>query len=107
MAKKAKPANGEAEAKPKGRRAKQGFLPDMEPPSIPEIDAAADAYVDARNTRMAMTETEVERRTLLMGLMKQHKLANYEYDGKTVSIVADEKCKVKTKKEGEEGGEDE
>ena len=39
--------------KPKKPRVKQGFLPGMAPPSVPEIERAADDYVEARDARMA------------------------------------------------------
>lgn len=89
------------------KRAKQGHLPTMEPEVIPEIEAAAEAYVEARDARMRLGGTEVERRTMLMGLMKKFKLKNYDFDGKTVSLVSgEEKVRVKTKKDAEEEGDE-
>lgn len=83
-------------------RTKQGHLKGMEPPSIPEIDAAADAYVKARNARVAKTETETETRLVLQAAMKSHKLTAYQYDGKIVLVATNEKVSVKTAEEEDE-----
>jgi len=41
-------------------RDKQGRLPDMEEPSIPAIDKAADAYAAARDQRMEILKEEID-----------------------------------------------
>ena len=75
-------------------KAKQEYLDGMKPPSIKAIDRAADAYVEARNVRMAHTVKEKERKTILMDLMHQHKLTEYVYDGKIIKIDSKENIKV-------------
>lgn len=70
----------------------------MAPPSIPEIDRAADAYRDARDERMALTETEVEKQKILMALMKKHDVTHYTYDDYDVDVEMGEKVKVKKKR---------
>lgn len=67
----------------------------MEPPSIKEIDEAADEYVRVRNARMRATEREVERRDILEALMKKHELKSYEFEDKRVELAVTEKVKVK------------
>lgn len=86
-------------SKPKAERSKQGHLEGMEPPSIPKIDKLADAYVEARTERMQLLTEEVKRRDLLEVAMREAGLKVYEYDGKTVELVAEEKVKVRTKKD--------
>lgn len=95
--------------KPREPKAKQAHLPGMDPPSITEIDEAAEAYVEVRDERMALTESEGERRGLLLELMKKHELSTYEFDGKIVSVLAEEKVKVKKSKveEGDDEKEEE
>ena len=84
----------------KARKLRQQNLPGMEPPKIKAIDNATEAYVEIRDSRMALTKTEVAKRDTVLRLMKEHDLTSYEYDGKVVSIVNGEpKVKVKTKKD--------
>ncbi len=87
-----------AKSPAKKPRTKQGFLPDMAPPSIPELDRAADDYVEARDTRIAAMAPEAEAKELLKGLMKKHNLTTYEYDSRIVTLAGDPDVKVKKKK---------
>lgn len=82
--------------KPKAE--KQGFIAGMEPPSILEIDEAADAFVAVRNKWQKARGPMDERRNILEAVMKKHQLKSYEYDGKIVQFVAEEKIKVNVKK---------
>ena len=91
-------------------RAKQGYLhPDLEPPSIEEIDTAAADYVKVRDRRQKLGVEEGELKAELMELMHKHKLKTYESDGMDVFIVpGEEDVKVKKrKKPEEENGEEE
>src|SRR5262245_14980556 len=88
-------------------------LPEMNGPgvgqvNVPEIDRAAERYVEARDERMAMTPKEVEAKKKLLELMKKHQLRVYRFDDRIVEIVhKDEAVKVKKADEPEgEGGED-
>lgn len=103
-----------AAKKKRGRppKARQTYLPDMEPPSIPEIDMAAESYLEARNSRQEMTEEEVKRKEALKELMKKHGLQAYDFGSYTVTRTAEviENVKVKRKKaeaNGDEDGDDE
>lgn len=89
-------------AKPRQKKPKQGFLPDMEPPSIREIDDAADALAETRSDRMKLTEIEITLAADLLGLMHKHRLTTYQTaEGKTVTVDVNEKVRVrKTKAEG-------
>lgn len=85
-------------AKAKSPRAKQGHLKGMEPPSIPEIDTAADSFVEARNAWQVRNQSMVEAKAILEAMMKKNKLKKYEYDGKVVLFETSETLKVNVKK---------
>jgi hypothetical protein len=86
-------------SKPRKKKPAQGWLdPEMAPPSIAEIDGAADSYCDARDARMKSLADEIELKEVLKGLMKKHNLAEYEYDSRIVTLKGDPDVKVKTKK---------
>jgi hypothetical protein len=84
--------------KPRAPKAQQQYLEGMDPPSIPEIDQASDRFVDARNEWQALHAPMLEARKILEATMKKHQLEKYEYDGKVVQFVAEQKIKVSTKK---------
>lgn len=89
------------------RKSKQGWIDGMEPPSIPELDDAADELADVRAQRMALTDAEAKSADRLMLLMKKHKLRVYEYgEGRRVEIVGTEKVKVRKAKGGDDGNGD-
>lgn len=84
--------------------------PGVEPPSIPKIEEAAEAYVEIRHKRMALTEKEVTARTILSHVMGEHKgelpkdedgNLFYPYDGKRVLLLCG-KERIKVKQDGEE-----
>jgi translation elongation factor P/translation initiation factor 5A len=67
-----------------GAKKRQKEIPGTERQSIPEIDEAALAYVEARDERMALTDREVEQRELLLRRMTEHKQETYKFvDGET------------------------
>lgn len=75
----------------------QGYLdPELEPVKIKEIDTAAEAYADARDERMKLSEEETEAQNTLGAVMEKHNLEAYEYDGNRVTV--DRSMKVKVKK---------
>lgn len=83
------------------KRLKQGFLKGMKPPTIKELDSAAENYVEARDGRGIAQKAEISARDLVLAIMHKHNLKHYEYDGKTIDVVLDtkEKIKVKVKKD--------
>lgn len=90
----------------RGRKPKQGFLPDMDPPSIKPIDDAAEIYFDTMQERVRLSKEEAKDN--LIDLMKQHDLTIYETsDGKTVSLLNKSNVKVKRKKDSNDDWEDE
>lgn len=94
-----------SEGKPKSPRPKplkQQDLPTMENRDIPEIEAAADAYVQARDERCALSKIESEKKALLIGILKKHQRSFYSYNGLQVTLSSVDNVKVKTEKTNEE-----
>ncbi len=90
---------------------KQTSIPGTEPKSIKEIDTAAEAYVEARDERMKLTEREVEAKQNLIRVMEKHDLSTYRdesADPPLLVIVEESVAKVKVRRESEDddGGED-
>ena len=100
-------AETKEQRKARSERAKQGRLQGMEPPHDKQIEAAADRYVDARDSRMSMLDEEIEAGKILLKLLKDKGLNGYEYNGKIISIAHLEKVKVKRAKAEENGEADE
>ena len=71
--------------------------PGVAPVVIPEIDKAAEKYVNIRDKRMLLTEDEIEAKGLLTELMKKHSLKTYRYDERLVELKPGEET-VKVKK---------
>lgn len=93
-------------AKPREKKLKQQFLPEMDPPSIPALDDAADIYYEAMQERITMTKEEDEAKTNLIEKMKAEGLDLYETKhGLVVSILNKSNLKCKKKKDAEEGEE--
>ncbi len=85
-------------------RPKQGYLADMEPPSIPALDRMADELAEVRGERMRLTERETNLADLLLIKMKEHGLKTYTTSqGKKVDVVSTDKIKVR--RPSEENGE--
>lgn len=90
-------------------RTRQGFLPDMEPPSHKDIDDAAEDYVDARDARMRMLKTEIDAKGRLLERMREHALTTYKTPEDYV-VTVDQLAQIKVKKakaEAEANGESE
>ena len=56
---------------------KQGELAGMESPSYPEIDAAAEHYVEQRDKRMKLTEKEKVAKDVLIAAMEKQGVQIY------------------------------
>lgn len=81
----------------------QKALPGMEDRSIKELGEKCREYAKVRDKRQDLTRREVELQADLLGLVKKHKLKNYDYDGVHATLVAEvEKVKVKIDKPDEE-----
>lgn len=92
----------------KPRKPKQGFLPDMEPPSISELDGAAEIYDDAKLERCKLSKAEDEAKNQLIDLMHKHKLIKYETtSGIVVEMLNKTNVKTKHKKSESQEGDDE
>jgi len=84
------------------RRPRQPKLPGMEAVSIPEIDRAAAAYLDARDNRMRLSKEETEKSDKLLEQMKRHHQTTYQYDSCVVTVLSSTKVKVKRATDSDE-----
>lgn len=88
---------------PEAGNGKQKYLdPDMAPPTIPEIDEAAEEYRRVRDRRMELTKEETKRNEQIVELMRKHGLTEYTFDGSEVSIK--NKTKARVRRIAEEDG---
>lgn len=102
-----------APKKPRSKQPKQPYLgegteADMAPPSVKEIDDAAENYYSTMLERKDLTETEDAQADDLIDLMKEHGMSRYVLpDGKVVEVTAVSNVKVKKPTAAkEEGGDD-
>lgn len=94
----------EATEAPKRKRLKQGHLPQMEPPSIPALDAAALIYYDAMQERVRLSKAEDEAKDNLIDKMKGNLIELYKTpDGLVVSVVNKSNVRVQKHKEATNG----
>jgi hypothetical protein len=81
----------------------QKELPGMEDRKLPDLVAAANAYVKIRDKRQDLTKREVELKLDLLGLMHKHKKTDYVFDDVEIHVVMEkETVKVKVKHDEEE-----
>ena len=66
---------------------------------FPEVDTAAESYVEARDVRMAKTVKEIEARGKLVEVMRKNKLSIYRC-GEYVITLTDGKPVVKATRDG-------
>lgn len=79
-------------------RAKQGFLPEMEPPSHKDVDAAADNYYEVMMERTRLSKEEDEKKTYLIEKMREHGIERYVTpDGLVVTVSSKSNVAVKRK----------
>lgn len=86
---------------------RQMTIQGTEKPTIKEIDTAAEAYVDARDERMKLTDRESEVKEALIGVMKKHKVEVYRDENAVPPLVVtlipgEDKVKVSRAKGEEE-----
>lgn len=91
--------------RPRKRRDKQKMIEGTDD-SIPEIDEAAEKYVEARDERQSVLLDEIELKGKLLDAMHKHKLEVYRFNGFTVEIKADERVKVKKVKNKDLGADE-
>lgn len=104
--KKKEAANDQTASSAQKPKAKQLGLPGegMQRKKIAEVDKAAEAFRDARDTRMKHTKVEKEKKAVLMEIAKKHDLkAGYVYESEdgeefVVDYTEDQKANVKVRK---------
>jgi hypothetical protein len=96
------------------RTKKQLPIPGTEKETIKEVDSAAEAYVEARDERIRLTDKEVDAKDALVTVMKKHKLDVYRDENAVPPLIVtlipgEDKVKVSRAKdeEDEEGESDE
>lgn len=87
------------------KEVKQAHLEGMEPPSVPEIEEAAETYYSLNDKSWNLRSKVEEAREALLEKMKEHELTIYEYDNKVVSVQEKEIVKVK-KRKGQDNGDE-
>jgi hypothetical protein len=85
------------EAAPKPRQPR--LHPALEPDRIPEIDGAARDYVKARDSRMALTKIECQKKDALMELIHKHRSKLKAFDGTVKYETADDQVVILTERE--------
>jgi hypothetical protein len=84
-----------AKTKPKKEKVKQAHLDGMDPPSIQEVELAADAYYDAMMDRCELSTKEKETQGVLQEVMKKHGLTLYKMpDGRTCVVEGSTKVRI-------------
>jgi hypothetical protein len=88
------------------RTKKQLPIPGTEKETIKEVDTAAEAYVNARDERMQLTERESEAKEALVHVMKKHNLEVYRDENAVPPLVVtlipgEDRVKVSRAKEEE------
>jgi hypothetical protein len=84
-------------------KGKQGDLPGMENRKLKDLHEAAMDYADVRDRRQELNKEEVELKSKLLRLMKQHKMEKYEYEDVSIWIeIEEETVKVRVRKPKEE-----
>ena len=90
----------------KRKKPKQGHLDGMAPPSIKEVDAAAEDYDETMRRRVKLSKEEDEAKTALIEVMKTHNLAQYTTPDGLLVLVTN-KSGIKVKRIEEDAGEEE
>jgi hypothetical protein len=88
---------------------KQSTIPGTTPKAIPEIDAAAEAYVEIRDKRMKLTTKEVEAQAVLVAAMEKHGLTVYRCTStdETLDVTMVTKTRAKVRGPKDEDADDE
>ncbi len=84
---------------------KQMQIPGTERKSVPEVEAAAEAYRDVRDERCELSKREKQKKLELLAVMKAHKVKKYKYDdeqGEEILVSLDDRDpEVSVRKTGE------
>ncbi len=88
-------------------RVKQGKLPGMEEPSIPELDDAAEIYDKVMRRRVKLSNEEKEAKQSLLEKMLTHNIERYVVGNGKKVVVVTAKNSVRLTDKDEEGDIDE
>jgi hypothetical protein len=90
-------------AKAKVKAPKQRHFDGLEPPSVPAIDEAAEAFWDAHQRLKESREADAQAGEELVRLMKEHGLPFYECEQFRIDLDTKSKAKVRKRKAEENG----
>ena len=84
-------------------RPRQPSLPTLDAPKHPDVERAADAYVEIRDSRMDLTKQETAAQATLLAAMQGHALTVYRLDTDegTLLVTVEDESKVHVRKERE------
>lgn len=83
-------------------QAKQTHIPGHEPKIQPEVHAAIERYVEARDARLELGRKEVRLKGDLIRAMKENNLDFYDVEGHKAELTpGDETLKVQLKEVGQ------
>ena len=86
-------------------KVKQEHLEGMEPPTVEEIEEAAEKYYGLNDKSWKMRGKVEEARDELLEVMNKHEMTTYSYDNKEITVTDKRVVKVKKKKPGGEDDE--
>lgn len=89
-------------------RKRQPRIPTMEPESIPDLDAAAETYDEAKNQRVKKTLKEREAKDSLLEKMIEYNLERHVTpDGLVVTVTGKKNVRTERVEEAAEGEQEE
>jgi len=94
-------------AKRRRKKTKQGYLDGIEPPSIKEIDEAAEEFYDAKLELKELKEKSDGARDKLVELLQANQLETYKTPEGILVSLKEGKSRVTAKKQTDGGDENE
>ncbi len=88
------------------KKPEQTNIPGTEPPRIPEVDAAASAYLSIRDDRRALLEDQREAKRKLVEAMKKSGQLVYRNVDENILVTLETEDKVKVKREKDASDDD-
>ncbi len=83
---------------------KQMQIPGTERKEIPDVENAAEAYREVRDTRAELSKREAVKKLELLAVMRANKVKKYRYhdeNGEEIEALIDDEPTVKLRKTGE------
>lgn len=84
------------------KKPKQARLPNVDQDVPADLEAAIEAYEEARDARMEKSQAEIQTKSKLIELMRKHKRKSISTENYDVELVV-EKTTVKVRRKHREG----